>query len=76
LLDGAATLERVLFTQDEDPLAEAARRQKAGIPFRGVIFAAQLRVSIGACVHDLEIVAKAATPDDLMNGVQFLPLRR
>ncbi len=74
LLDRAGELGRVLFTQDDDLLAEAVRRQKAGIPFRGVIYAHQLRVSIGACVHDLEIIAKAGEPEDLSNRVQFLPL--
>jgi hypothetical protein len=74
LLDRAGELERVLFTQDDDLLAEATRRQKAGIPFRGVIYAHQLRVSIGTCVHDLEIIAKAGEPEDLINRVEFLPL--
>lgn len=74
LLDRAGELERVLFTQDDDLLAEAAKRQREGTPFRGVIYAHQLRVSIGTCVHDLEIIAKAGEPEDLINRVQFLPL--
>jgi predicted nuclease of predicted toxin-antitoxin system len=74
LLDRATTLERVLFTRDDDLLAEATRRQRAGIPFRGVVYAHQLRVSIGTCVEDLEIIAKTGDPEDLMNRVQFLPL--
>lgn len=74
LLDRAGELERVLFTQDDDLLIEAAKRQREGIPFRGVIYAHQLRVSIGTCVHDLEVIAKAGEPEDLINRVQFLPL--
>ncbi len=74
LLDRATTLERVLFTRDDDLLAEATRRQRAEIPFRGVVYAHQLQVSIGTCVEDLEIIAKAGEADDLMNCVQFLPL--
>lgn len=74
LLDRADELERVLFTQDDDLLAEAAKRQREGIPFRGVIYAHQLRVSIGICIHDLEVIAKAGEPEDLINRVQFLPL--
>jgi predicted nuclease of predicted toxin-antitoxin system len=74
LLDRAGELERVFFTQDDDLLAEAAKRQREGTPFRGVIYAHQLRVSIGTCVHDLEIIAKAGEPEDLINRVQFLPL--
>ena len=74
LLDRANILERVLFTQDDDFLAEATRRQKDGVFFRGVIYAHQLRISVGRCIHDLEIIAKAGEPEALYNQVQFLPL--
>jgi predicted nuclease of predicted toxin-antitoxin system len=36
LLDRASGLNRVLFSQDEDLLGEAARRQRQGIYFSGV----------------------------------------
>ena len=75
LLDRAGEMGRVLFTQDDDLLSEAARRQKEGILFHGVIYAHQLRISIGACVIDLEVIAKVADPDDLINSVIFLPLK-
>ena len=74
LLDRATELNRVLFTQDDDLLAEAAQRQRAGVPFYGVIYAHQLRITIGACIRDLELIAKAGEPEDVMNRVQFLPL--
>lgn len=74
LLDRAAELGRVIFSQDEDLLAEARRRQVEGIPFSGVIYAHQLRVTIGACVRDLELIAQAAEPKDLANRVEYLPL--
>jgi hypothetical protein len=74
LLDRASEVGRVLFTRDDDLLAEAAKQQRAGIPFHGIIYAHQLRVSIGRCVQDLEIIAKAGEPADLLNGVMFLPL--
>ena len=74
LLDRAATLGRVLFSQDEDLLVEATQRQAEGIPFSGVIYAHQLRLPIGACVGDLELVAAVAEPADLRNQVIFLPL--
>jgi hypothetical protein len=32
-------------------------------------------ISTGACVNDLEIIAKAAEPDNLINAVIFLPLK-
>ena len=62
LLDRATTLGRVLFTRDEDLLAEAARRQREGKFFGGVIYAHQLRVTIGQCVNDLELIAKVYEP--------------
>lgn len=74
LLDRAALLGCALFSQDEDLLVEAARRQTAGIPFGGVIYAHQLRVPIGVCIRDLELLATIAEADDLRGQVIFLPL--
>jgi uncharacterized protein with PIN domain len=74
LLDRAAELGRVLFTRDDDLLAEATKRQRTGIPFSGIVYAHQLRVAIGRCVQDLTIIAEAGAPEDLKNGVVFLPL--
>jgi hypothetical protein len=74
LLDRAGELGRVLFTRDDDLLAEATTRQREGIPFYGIVYAHQLRVSIGRCVEGLELIAKAGEPADLMNEVMFLPL--
>jgi hypothetical protein len=50
----------------------AAYRQENGIPFSGVIYAHQLQVSIGGCVSQLEIFAKAGDPQDMENRVEFL----
>jgi hypothetical protein len=72
LLDRATQLGRVLFTQDDDLLVEAAHRLERGIPFGGIIYAHQLRVSIGLCIHQLEIIAKAGDPEDLNNQVDYL----
>lgn len=74
LLDHAAELQRIMFSQDEDLLVEATRRQRNGTSFTGVIFAHQLHVPIGICVRDLELIAKAASLEDLVNRVEFLPL--
>jgi hypothetical protein len=74
LLDRANELGRVLFTRDDDLVTEAVRRQREGIPFAGVIYAHQLRVSIGAAVRDLELIAKVGEPEDFKNVLQFLPL--
>lgn len=74
LLDRASELGRVLFSQDDDLIAEAARRQRDNVHFHGVIYAHQLRVPIGICVRDLELISKAGEPDDIINKIQFLPL--
>jgi Domain of unknown function (DUF5615) len=74
LLDRAGGQGRVIFTTDPDFLSEATRRQRAGIAFAGVVYAHQLRVPIGRCVTDLELLAKAAEPQELRNQVIYLPL--
>jgi predicted nuclease of predicted toxin-antitoxin system len=47
ILDRATELQRVIFTQDQDFLAEANRRQVEGMSFAGVIYAHQRLVTIG-----------------------------
>jgi hypothetical protein len=74
LLDRASELGRVLFSQDEDLLAEAKHRQRSGQHFAGVIYAHQLGITVGRAINDLETLAKAGTPDDFVNRVEFLPL--
>ena len=74
ILDRATELDRVLFSQDDDFLVEATRRQQEKINFSGVIYAHKLRVSVGDCIRDLEIIAKAAYPEELVNQIQYLPL--
>lgn len=74
LLDRATTLGRVLFSRDDDLLAEAVRRQRTGVDFGGVIYAHQLRVSVGQCIRDLELLAQAGTNADVVQQVFFLPL--
>ena len=74
LLDRALVLKRVVVTRDDDFLVEAARRQQEGIPFYGVIYAHQLRVPIGVCVDQLEMIAQVGTVEDVYNTVTFLPL--
>jgi predicted nuclease of predicted toxin-antitoxin system len=75
LLDRATSLGRLLFTQDDDLLAEATRRQRAGEHFGGVLFVHQRDLTIGRCVEDLELIAKASTPEEWEDQVVYLPLR-
>lgn len=74
ILDRATEIKRILFTQDDDFLVEANRRQAEKIHFIGVIYVHKLKVSVGDCIRDLEIIAKAASFEELVNSVQYLPL--
>ncbi len=74
LLDRTTKLGRVLFSQDEDLLAEATKRQRDGNFFGGVIYAHQLGITIGRAIQDLQILADAGAPEDFANRVEYLPL--
>jgi len=75
ILDRATALGRIVFTQDDDYLREASRRQSVGEPFAGLIYAHQLGVSIRQCIEDIELYSKAGETQDISNQVVFLPLR-
>lgn len=74
LLDRASELDRVLFSQDRDLLAEAASRQINQKPFAGVIYGHQLNITIGRAIEDLQILAEAGSAADFANQVKYLPL--
>jgi hypothetical protein len=74
LLDRATALGRVLFSQDDDLLVEATRRQEGGVFFAGVVFARQSHVPIGVCVHELELIALVFEPVELQDTITYLPL--
>jgi hypothetical protein len=74
LLDRTTALGRVLFTHDKGFKTEAAERQRNGVTFVGIIYSHPIKVSVGQCVHDLEIIATAAEPDEFTNRLEYLPL--
>ncbi len=74
LLSRAASLNRVLVSQDTDLLRIAHQWQSTGRPFPGVIFAHQQGMSIGQCSADLELIAECCREEELANQVLFLPL--
>ena len=74
LLQRATDLGRVVFTQDRDFLALAAAWQRSRREFTGMVYAHQLRVTIGGAIHDLALIALLMSPDDMRNRVEFLPL--
>jgi len=45
-----------------------------GLRLPGVIYGHQLNITIGMCIKDLELIAKATTSSELKNEVIFLPL--
>ncbi len=75
LLDRASELGRVLVTEDDDLLREAAFRQNQGRPFVGVIYAHAMGVTIGQFVADLELFARASRTEEWVSRVEYLPLK-
>jgi predicted nuclease of predicted toxin-antitoxin system len=73
LLNRATSLSRTLFTQDRDFLRLARELQSEKKPFAGIVYAHQADVTIGKCISDLELVAKAYEPEDIANRVEHLP---
>lgn len=74
LLARAYELDRVVFTQDVDFIVIADEWLAAGRPFAGVVFAHQLKVTIGQAIRDLEIVCRVLTLRETANQLIRLPL--
>ena len=75
LLERAGELRRVLVSQDADLLREATNRWHEGRDFWGVIYAHQLRNTIGGMVRDLALMAEATEPNEWRGKVAYLPIR-
>ena len=75
LLARTTELGRVLFTQDDDLLREAKRRQQTGESFAGIIYAHQLGITVSQCIADLELIAQASDPHEWLNRTVYLPLK-
>jgi len=74
LLQRATELGRILVSQDQDLLREAARRLREGEDFSGVVYAHQLRVTIGQIVGDLELIAAATSKEEWSGRIEYLPI--
>src|SRR5215813_14165405 len=74
LLERASQLGRPLVTHDILFCSMAENWQHAGRAFCGLIFGHLMIVSIGQCVKDLEIIAKATDSGDWQSIVMRLPL--
>jgi hypothetical protein len=74
ILDRALTLRRVVFSRDIDFLIEGVRRQRANESFAGIIYGHALRVTIGRCIGDLEVLSLLEMPASFLNRIEYLPL--
>lgn len=74
LLEHASRLGRPVVTHDIRFQAMAENWQRQGRPFCGLVFAHPMQVSVGRCVRDLELIAKATDPQDWVSAVIRLPL--
>jgi hypothetical protein len=74
LLQRATELGRVLVSQDQDLLREGARLLREGGAFRGIVYAHQLRVTIGQMVEDLELIATATFIEEWNGRIEHLPI--
>jgi predicted nuclease of predicted toxin-antitoxin system len=73
VLDRAAELRRVLFTQDKDFAIIAEQRERSSVPFYCVIYMAQGKMPIPACVSAIELVLGATTANEIENRLYRLP---
>ena len=61
LLDRATALGRILFSQDDDLLAEATRRQRSGGVFAGVIYHIKRMSQLGSVCMIQRSLSKRVT---------------
>ena len=66
---------RVLVSQDADLLREGVRRLREARDFSGLIYAHQLRITIGEMVEDLALIAAATSMTEWRNRIEYLPIR-
>jgi predicted nuclease of predicted toxin-antitoxin system len=68
----ATQLHRVLVSNDQDMLVIAAEYMDRNIPFHGLLFLEPAHWK--AHRDSLELIAQAATPEELANTIWYLPL--
>jgi hypothetical protein len=73
-LQRAGEHRRVVFTQDRDFLEIAREWIAAGRQFNGIVYARQLRVTIGRAISDLQLISEAIEPSEMLNRVIHLPI--
>jgi Domain of unknown function (DUF5615) len=73
LLARAHDLGRTVYTQDDDFLAIAHEWLIAGRESAGVVFAAQMGITVGQAIRDLELIARALDAAEMINRIEFIP---
>jgi hypothetical protein len=73
LLERATQLGRTLFSMDADFLVITHHWRAQGRPFAGLVSAKQGAISVGQAVRDLELIAKAFNPQDMLNHIEYIP---
>ena len=74
-LDRATFLGRVFVSQDDDLLAEGARRQAVGVDFAGIVYGHQMDLTIGQMISELELVAYCLEGAEIRGQIYYIPLR-
>ena len=74
LLKRATELGRILVSQDEDLLREGTRLLNEQREFSGIVYAHQLRVTIGQMAEDLELIARATFREEWSGRIEYLPI--
>jgi hypothetical protein len=74
LLQRATQLGRVLVSQDEDLLREGVRWLREHKDFSGIIYAHQLRITVGQMVDDLELISKGTSHAEWRGRIEYLPI--
>lgn len=75
LLRRATEQNRVMVSFDDDLLSIAANLVSRGDEFNGLVYAHPMRITVGKCVKDLELIALSLLPDEMKNQIIFLPLK-
>ena len=74
LLQRATELVRVLVSQDEDLLREGAPWLREHKDFSGIVYAHQLRITVGQMVEDFELISKAMSQAEWRRRIEYLPI--
>ena len=69
----ATELGRLTFLQDADMLRIANALQTRGASFAGIAYAHSLKITIGQCVNDWQLICELGMPEEFESRVEFLP---